>query len=897
MAAPGDSRLCESLTRRHGVRIVSRASIEDVCLSVGSAVGHGNIVSASRMNNAIVLFVKTVDQALALVQSGVTVNGLFTHVLPLSSPSKKIILSNVPPFIKDELIRQELSRFGRVCSEIKKLNLGCKSPLIKHLVSFRRQVFMVLKDGADELDLVLKLRVEGFDYTIYASSDTEMKCFRCGQTGHLVRACPEKVNSGGAGGAEAPGPDTAEPAVVVPPAAVARPAVKVPAAEAVPGECEQVGVGSDTAMADERRVAEGEHSSAEPAVEEQVMEEQAVEEQAVVGEVLEEQVGEVQAVEVQAVEEQAVEEQAVEVQAVEVQAVGEPGEAQQLEAKVQASCSGLTPAPAAVHELEAEVLMEDEAVFKVPTNKRKCKANEKGAKQAKKEVEEVESEVSQELEGYTSDSGWSVCSQDERTPVVYTAKEVKRFLRVTKGQWGVRVEDHFPDTIQFVHDVKLLKREGAFTRLELYESEWSESLEVEDRFLQNMAKLEQQSAEVLEAELSMEEIHGALQGMENGRAPGIDGIPVEFYKAFWSVLGQDVLEVLRSSIRDGSLPLSCRRAVLTLLPKKGDLTNLKNWRPVSLLCSDCKLLSKALASRLGKVMEQVIHIDQTYCVPGRSIFDNVHLIRDVLDVSRLLGLKTGLLFLDQEKAFDRVEHGYLWKVLENFGFNPGFIAMIKVLYSEIESAVLVDFFWDRLHWVPQGLLYLPKENGGQGLVHLASRTAAFRLQFLQRLLAGPAELTGLSLHWLLEEPLLCGTRLDLAGTVTPALTRVLLSSGVTTLRHVVDAAGPDFADEENMALRLGMRSLRLVARLLQGWKSAFSPEEREQVRDYSAGVVSPAEDDPFPEVTITPDLEDCEGPLLDCTGESCMNLSMVSVCFSVTGRVQPACLAVSGASL
>ncbi|KAK3543864.1 hypothetical protein QTP70_030047, partial [Hemibagrus guttatus] len=64
--------------------------------------------------------------------------------------------------------------------------------------------------------------------------------------------------------------------------------------------------------------------------------------------------------------------------------------------------------------------------------------------------------------------------------------------------------------------------------------------------------------------------------------------------------GQDVLDVLRDSVRRGELPLSCRRAVLTLLPKKGDLTNLKNWCPVSLLCTHCKLLSKALASRLTK---------------------------------------------------------------------------------------------------------------------------------------------------------------------------------------------------------------------------------------------------------------------------------------------------------
>ncbi|KAJ4942903.1 hypothetical protein JOQ06_005415 [Pogonophryne albipinna] len=89
------------------------------------------------------------------------------------------------------------------------------------------------------------------------------------------------------------------------------------------------------------------------------------------------------------------------------------------------------------------------------------------------------------------------------------------------------------------------------------------------------------------------------------------------------------------------------RAVITLLPKKGNLQDIKNWRPVSLLCVDYKLLSKALATRLGRAVEQVIHRDQTYCVH------------------------------DQEKAFDRVEHSFLWKVMEKFGFSAGFIAKIK----------------------------------------------------------------------------------------------------------------------------------------------------------------------------------------------------------------------------
>jgi len=84
------------------------------------------------------------------------------------------------------------------------------------------------------------------------------------------------------------------------------------------------------------------------------------------------------------------------------------------------------------------------------------------------------------------------------------------------------------------------------------------------------------------------------------------------------------------------------------------------------------------------VMDGFVHPDQTYCVPRRSIFDNVSLVRDVLDVSKLLNLDCGL--ISQEKAFDRVEHCYLWRVREAFGFCQNFINCIKVLYSDVKSS-------------------------------------------------------------------------------------------------------------------------------------------------------------------------------------------------------------------
>ncbi|CAM5095310.1 unnamed protein product [Eretmochelys imbricata] len=90
-------------------------------------------------------------------------------------------------------------------------------------------------------------------------------------------------------------------------------------------------------------------------------------------------------------------------------------------------------------------------------------------------------------------------------------------------------------------------------------------------------------------------------------------------------------------------------------------------------------------------MADVIHPDQTYTVPGHSIFDNLFLVQDLLELGRRDGLSFALLSLDQEKAFHRVDHGYLLSTLQAFRFGPQFVSFLRVLYASAECLV-------RLNW-------------------------------------------------------------------------------------------------------------------------------------------------------------------------------------------------------
>ncbi|KAL9965974.1 hypothetical protein ACROYT_G023977 [Oculina patagonica] len=207
-------------------------------------------------------------------------------------------------------------------------------------------------------------------------------------------------------------------------------------------------------------------------------------------------------------------------------------------------------------------------------------------------------------------------------------------------------------------------------------------------------KLSPEMRDTCEGELTYAECFNVLSSFKNNKTPGNDGLSVEFYKVFWPEIGRNLVDSLNFSYRHGELSTTQKEAVLiTLIEKKNrDRRLIKNWRPISLVNVDVKIGSKAISKRLEKVLPHIIYYDQNAFVKGRTIFDAVRTINDVIDFTKLKSYRGILTAIDFEKAFDSLNWDFLLKSLETFGFGKSFIAWIKTFYNNTSSCVINNGF-------------------------------------------------------------------------------------------------------------------------------------------------------------------------------------------------------------
>jgi hypothetical protein len=124
--------------------------------------------------------------------------------------------------------------------------------------------------------------------------------------------------------------------------------------------------------------------------------------------------------------------------------------------------------------------------------------------------------------------------------------------------------------------------------------------------------------------------------------------------------------------------------------KKKDRSEIENYQPITLLNTDYKILTKALAMQLAQEVHTLVHPNQSRFILKRSIFDPIRLAKVMIEYADITEEDGALIALDQEKVYDRINHDYLIETLKSFNLPKMFIKTIKVLYSNAYTQVAIN---------------------------------------------------------------------------------------------------------------------------------------------------------------------------------------------------------------
>ena len=224
--------------------------------------------------------------------------------------------------------------------------------------------------------------------------------------------------------------------------------------------------------------------------------------------------------------------------------------------------------------------------------------------------------------------------------------------------------------------------------------------------------ISEETKKYLDRPLEEKEVSLALSQLNNGKSPGVDGLPPEFIKFFWYKLKHFYVNLMREIIEEGKIHLSACRGILSLLEKVGKQPRkLTSWRPLTILVSDNKIYGKILANRLNYAINEIVHFSQTGFIKGRHIAENILKIMEIINFCENENQNALLISYDFYKAFDSVEWESIFATLVAFNFGSKYIDMVLTLFTDPLICASNNGFWTEF-WNPtrgcrQGCTFSP----------------------------------------------------------------------------------------------------------------------------------------------------------------------------------------------
>ena len=251
---------------------------------------------------------------------------------------------------------------------------------------------------------------------------------------------------------------------------------------------------------------------------------------------------------------------------------------------------------------------------------------------------------------------------------------------------------------------EILKEQHKFYQ-ELYHSA-DLNMEELEQYLEGIEfeQVTQDDNQMLIQEISLQELKETLWDMPPDKVPGPEGFPPEYYRKFFSELGQLLLYVIQDASQQG-FSRNISRGTISLMEKEGkNMMKISDWRPLSLLNTEFKLLSKILAERLNRVLLKIIHPDQCGFIKGGNLQDNILDLISATEYAEQENIPMILVNYDFKKAFDMVEWKVLFKIIKKFGFHDQYINMIENLFKGMTTCTTNCGFASEKISITRGLL-------------------------------------------------------------------------------------------------------------------------------------------------------------------------------------------------
>ena len=221
-----------------------------------------------------------------------------------------------------------------------------------------------------------------------------------------------------------------------------------------------------------------------------------------------------------------------------------------------------------------------------------------------------------------------------------------------------------------------------------------DNLEEMDKFLEkhNLLRLNQEEIENINRRITSTEIESVIKYFPKNKSPAPDGFTGEFYHTFREELTPILLKVFQNIPEGGTLPNSFYEATINLIPKTGkDVTKKENYRPVSLMNIDAKILNRILANRIQQHIKRIIHHDQVEFIPGTQGFLSICKSVNVIHHLNKLKEKNHMIIsIDTEKAFDKIQNPFMIKTLQKVGTEGSYLNIIKAIYDRPTGNIILS---------------------------------------------------------------------------------------------------------------------------------------------------------------------------------------------------------------